>query len=108
MNDFGKVELAFEHGGDAGPPELLVVRHDRHRTQGCHSRSIEVVHLAHTPEKLPHGHTSRRSHASPHFRVSYRKARSAFGPSSVERRVGRECVRKCRSRWCPDNYKKTI
>src|SRR3546814_17088471 len=26
---------------------------------------------------------------------------------SEERRVGKECVRTCRSRWSPDHYKKT-
>src|SRR3546814_12276799 len=27
---------------------------------------------------------------------------------SEERRVGNECVSKCRSRWSPDHYKQTI
>src|SRR3546814_11520083 len=27
-------------------------------------------------------------------------------PRSEERRVGKECVRTCRSRWCPYHYKK--
>src|SRR3546814_16079047 len=27
---------------------------------------------------------------------------------SEERRVGKECVRTCRSRWSPDHYKKKI
>src|SRR3546814_13180010 len=30
----------------------------------------------------------------------------AFQPRSEERRVGKECVSTCRSRWCPYHYKK--
>src|SRR3546814_12971818 len=30
----------------------------------------------------------------------------ARGPRSEERRVGKECVSTCRSRWSPYNYKK--
>src|SRR3546814_17364433 len=29
-----------------------------------------------------------------------------FGPRSEERRVGKECVSTCRSRWSPDHSKK--
>src|SRR3546814_11258175 len=34
------------------------------------------------------------------------RRRSCDGNSSDERRVGKECVSTCRSRWAPDHYKK--
>src|SRR3546814_14369434 len=35
-----------------------------------------------------------------------RKPRLERGKRSEERRVGKECVSKCRSRWSPSHYKK--
>src|SRR3546814_11020211 len=35
-------------------------------------------------------------------------SRSARGPRSEERSVGKECVRTCRSRWSPYQYKTII
>src|SRR3546814_17226781 len=32
---------------------------------------------------------------------------SMLSGRSEERRVGKECVSTCRSRWCPEHYKKT-
>src|SRR3546814_15003588 len=39
---------------------------------------------------------------------SYRSSQSGLSPSirSAERRVGKECVSTCRSRWSPYHYKK--
>src|SRR3546814_11643084 len=37
--------------------------------------------------------------------VAASHGRIAFDPSSEERRVGKECVRTCRSRWSPYHYK---
>src|SRR3546814_18104969 len=34
-------------------------------------------------------------------------ARPGGDERPYERRVGKECVRKCNSRWAPDSYKKT-
>src|SRR3546814_18388172 len=36
------------------------------------------------------------------------RARHRVGRRSAERRVGKECVRTCRSRWSPYHYKKKI
>src|SRR3546814_2644503 len=35
-----------------------------------------------------------------------RRPSSSAPPRSEERRVGKECVSTCRSRWSPDHYKK--
>src|SRR3546814_20812301 len=42
----------------------------------------------------------RRFKAAPWFSLR------GFGPRSEERRVGKECVSTCRSRWSPDRSKK--
>src|SRR3546814_15482866 len=45
---------------------------------------------------------------NPLSEVTHKRRVSALGPGgrSEERRVGKECVSKCRSRWSPDHEKK--
>src|SRR3546814_13350170 len=40
------------------------------------------------------------------FQMRVERETESFGRSE-ERRVGKECVSTCRSRWSPDHYKKT-
>src|SRR3546814_13986688 len=43
----------------------------------------------------------------PHTAVR-RDVDARTNPKSEERRVGKECVSTCRSRWSPDHYKKKL
>src|SRR3546814_19440822 len=45
-----------------------------------------------------------KERADAFYRAEYAKAPNV---RSEERRVGKECVSKCRSRWSPDHYNKT-
>src|SRR3546814_14069414 len=54
------------------------------------------------PQSRPRGSLSRRPSSSDG------RAGSPYNPRSAERRVGKECVRTCRSRWSRYHYKKNI
>src|SRR3546814_16550876 len=50
--------------------------------------------------------SSQREHQSVSTTPNVYIAHSMFGGRSEERRVGKECVSTCRSRWSPYHYKK--
>src|SRR3546814_20584011 len=81
---------------DAGGARILASRHGE-------PRLTEVAEL-HSPEG--EGSSARRARISerkPRVQESHGEARHAIEPHtrSEERRVGKECVRTCRSRWSP-------
>src|SRR3546814_5520317 len=51
--------------------------------------------------RIPVQTSYRRRQRRPHWSTSSRRHMAR----SEERRVGKECVSKCRSRWSPDHYK---
>src|SRR3546814_12868919 len=57
------------------------------------------VDYAHTPDGLEAALDALRPHATGRLIL-------VFGARSEERRVGKECVSTCRSRWSPYHYKK--
>src|SRR3546814_11793249 len=60
----------------------------------------------HHPPRLPRG-SLLRAPPAPRVRALARAGGGDGGARSEERRVGKECVSTCRSRWSPYPYKKT-
>src|SRR3546814_14186856 len=50
--------------------------------------------------------TLRANDAAATHRIAHQSPRTVSARRSEERRVGKECVSTCRSRWSPDHYKK--
>src|SRR3546814_14675167 len=69
------------------------------------SRVRWLAHVGRRAAAGPRARPSPLSDANPVVLFSFRRCRFG-GESSEERRVGKECVSTCRSRWSPDHSQK--
>src|SRR3546814_20851973 len=63
--------------------------------------TLQAYHRMALRNELAAGHFQ-----GPNVYVDLANVRVPVMNRSEERRVGKECVRPCRSRWCPSKYKK--
>src|SRR3546814_11412242 len=79
--------------------------------QDTESYALFALVNAHPTESLTLSMGGRYSHDRKKYDIATQVLvngvqRSSFQSRSEERRVGKECVRTCRSRWSPYHYKK--
>src|SRR3546814_14880095 len=102
LADFGVGDQVVEEGPLAAQGLQRPVRLDAAMVDAA--RQIEkpfgaVAEMRREPDRVLRGEIGARKDAEPlHLRRGHRR--------SEERRVGKECVRTCRSRWSPYHYKK--
>src|SRR3546814_20450812 len=73
----------------------------------CSSDLVGAAGVGRRPGRSGNPEADRRSHPEAVRELITRHLAQRFGARSEERRVGKECVSTCRSRWSPYHYKKT-
>src|SRR3546814_9862213 len=85
-------------GGSSGTPETDFGRRQRARIEQCRAEK----------ERFPSRSLRRRPTALGSAAAARYPVDRLQGNEGRDRRVGKECVSTCRSRWSPDTYKKNI